>query len=78
NIPLLADMAFAKQLSVDLASRYSRYSNFGSTTNSKFGLTWKPVDDLLVRGSISEGFRAPTINDLYGGQSQTFDNYTDP
>lgn len=78
NIPLLADMAFAKQLSVDLASRYSRYSNFGSTTNSKFGLTWKPVDDLLVRGSYAEGFRAPTINDLFGGQSQTFDNYTDP
>ena len=78
SIPLLTDMAFAKQLSVDVASRYSRYSNFGTTTNSKFGLTWKPVDDVLVRGSYSEGFRAPTINDLYGGLSQTFDNYTDP
>lgn len=78
NIPLLVDLPFARQLSVDLASRYSRYSNFGNTTNNKAGLTWKPVDDVLVRGSYSEGFRAPTISDLYGGQSQTFDNYTDP
>ncbi|WP_266169805.1 TonB-dependent receptor plug domain-containing protein [Dyella subtropica] len=78
NIPVLADLPGAKLLSVDLASRYSKYSTFGSTTNSKFGIQWKPIDDLMVRGSISEGFRSPTINDLYGGQSQTFDNYTDP
>ena len=78
NIPVLADLPFAKLVSVDLASRYSKYNTFGSTTNSKFGLQWKPFDDLLVRGSISEGFRSPTINDLYGGQAQTFDVYTDP
>lgn len=78
NIPVLADLPGAKLLSVDLASRYSKYSTFGSTTNSKFGIQWKPIDDLMFRGSISEGFRSPTINDLYGGQSQTFDSYTDP
>lgn len=78
NIPVLVDLPGAKLLSVDLASRFSKYSTFGNNTNSKFGIQWKPIDDLLVRGSISEGFRSPTINDLYGGQSQTFDSYTDP
>jgi iron complex outermembrane receptor protein len=78
SIPVLADLPGAKLVSVDLASRYSKYSTFGSTTNSKFGLQWKPFDDLLVRGSISQGFRSPTINDLYGGQTQTFDVYSDP
>ena len=78
NIPVLADLPGAKLVSVDLASRYSKYSTFGSTTNSKFGLQWKPFDDLMVRGSISQGFRSPTINDLYGGQTQTFDVYSDP
>lgn len=78
NIPVLADLPGAKLVSVDLATRYSKYNTFGSTTNSKFGLQWKPFDDLLVRGSISEGFRSPTINDLYGGQVQTFDVYSDP
>ena len=78
SVPVLADLPGAKLLSIDLASRYSKYSTFGSTTNSKFGLQWKPFDDLMVRGSISQGFRSPTINDLYGGQVQTFDVYTDP
>jgi iron complex outermembrane receptor protein len=78
NIPVLADLPGAKLVSVDLASRYSKYSTFGSTTNSKFGLQWKPIDDLMVRGSISEGFRSPTINDLFGGLRQTFDSYADP
>ncbi|UYB53168.1 TonB-dependent receptor [Xanthomonas sp. AM6] len=78
NIPVLADMPFAKELSFDVAGRYSDYDTFGDTTNSKFGLKWKPIDDLLVRGTYATGFRAPTVSDLYGGTSQTFDSYTDP
>jgi iron complex outermembrane receptor protein len=78
NVPILADMAFAKELTLNVASRYSDYSNFGGTTNSKFGLTWRPIDELLVRGTYAEGFRAPTISDLYGGLSSSFERYTDP
>jgi iron complex outermembrane recepter protein len=33
---------------------------------------------VLVRGTWAEGFRAPTIADLYGGSSQTFSFFTDP
>ncbi|WP_422504879.1 TonB-dependent receptor domain-containing protein [Stenotrophomonas sp. GZD-301] len=78
NVPILADLPFAKELSVDMAGRYSDYNTFGDTVNSKFGLKWKPTDDLLVRGTYATGFRAPTVADLYGGISQTFDKYTDP
>ncbi|MCH3795338.1 TonB-dependent receptor, partial [Campylobacter jejuni] len=42
QVPLLADLPFARELSLDMAGRYSDYNNFGSTTNSKFGLKWKP------------------------------------
>lgn len=72
EIPLLADVAGARELSVNLATRYSDYDTFGDTTNSKVGIKWRPTDDLLVRGTWSEGFRAPTISNLYGGGSQTF------
>ena len=58
--------------------RYSDYSNFGSTTNTKFGLKWKPIDSLLVRATYGTGFRAPTVEDLYGGTTSTRDSYTDP
>jgi len=78
NVPILADMPFARELSLDMAGRYSDYNTFGNTVNSKFGLKWKPIDDLLVRGTYATGFRAPTVSDLYGGTSQTYDSYTDP
>ncbi|MBZ3928672.1 TonB-dependent receptor [Xanthomonas citri] len=79
NIPLLADLPFAKELTFNVASRYSDYDTFGNTTNNKFGLKWRPFDDLLVRATRSEGFRAPTIGDLFGGGSQTFTSgFIDP
>ncbi|KIQ26219.1 TonB-dependent receptor plug domain-containing protein [Xanthomonas campestris] len=78
NVPLLSDVAFAKELTFNAATRYSDYSNFGNTLNSKFGLTWRPLEDLLVRATYAEGFRAPTISDLYGGLSSSFEDYIDP
>jgi iron complex outermembrane recepter protein len=78
NVPILADLPGAKELSVSLASRYSDYSTFGDTVNNKFGFKWKPLDSLMVRGTWAEGFRAPTIADLYGGSSQSFEYFTDP
>ena len=78
QVPLLADMAFARELSLDMAGRYSDYNNFGSTTNTKFGLKWKPIDSLLVRATYGTGFRAPTVDDLYGGTVSSRDSFTDP
>ncbi|ALN89872.1 MULTISPECIES: TonB-dependent receptor plug domain-containing protein [Lysobacter] len=77
-VPVLSDVAFAKELSFNIAGRYSDYNTFGDTTNGKFSLKWKPIDDLLIRGTYATGFRAPTVADLYGGISESFDNYTDP
>jgi len=78
DVPLITGKTFAKELAIDVAGRYSDYSTFGKTTNGKFGLRWKPVDDVLVRGTYATGFRAPTVSDLYGGTSETFDSLTDP
>ena len=78
EVPVLAGVPFAKELTFNLASRYSEYSNFGNTTNNKFQMRWRPMDGLLVRATYAEGFRAPTISDLYGGVSGTFEFYTDP
>ena len=78
NIPVLADLPFAKELTFNVATRYSDYSNFGDTLNSKFGMVWRPMDDLLVRATWAEGFRAPSIDNLYGGTGGSFEYYTDP
>ncbi|WP_425525054.1 TonB-dependent receptor plug domain-containing protein [Xanthomonas citri] len=77
-IPLLKDVPGAQLLELSAAVRYSDYNTFGSTTNSKFGFKWKPVADLLIRGNYATGFRAPSIEDLYLGASDSFDTYSDP
>jgi iron complex outermembrane receptor protein len=77
NVPLLKDLPFVKSLTLDIASRYSDYSNFGNTTNSKASFIWRPVTDLLARGTYAQGFRAPTVGDTFGGGSQSFDTYLD-
>ena len=44
-IPLLKDLPGAQLLDFMLPTRYSDYSNFGDTLNSKFGFKWKPIDE---------------------------------
>jgi outer membrane receptor protein involved in Fe transport len=65
-LPLLKDLPFASGLNVTLSDRYSKYSTFGSTNNWKVGVEWRPIQDLLVRGTVASVFRAPTIPNIFG------------
>jgi iron complex outermembrane receptor protein len=78
NIPILKDLFLAQTLELSVAARYSDYSNFGDTTNPKAGFRWKPINDLLVRGNWSKGFRAPAVTELFLGNSDSFPELTDP
>ena len=66
-LPLLKDAPFAKTLNVTLGTRYSDYDLFGNNTSSKLQVEWRPFDDLLLRGTVAEVFRAPSVTDLYAG-----------
>jgi Outer membrane cobalamin receptor protein len=77
-IPLLADQPWAKSLNLDLGVRTSRYSTSGTTTNGKIAIEWKPVADLLVRGTVSQVFRAPNLDELYDGVTLIQPNLNDP
>ncbi len=77
-IPLVADAPMMQSLDLELATRYSDYSNFGDTTNSKIGLKWRVNDELLIRGTWSEAFRAPSISELFLGNSDSYPALTDP
>jgi iron complex outermembrane receptor protein len=55
-------------LGVTLAARYDSYSDFGDSFNPQFGLTWKPVPDLLVRASYGTSFSPPALFRLYQPQ----------
>ena len=77
-IPILKDMPFFRSLNVTLGERYSKYSLAGSTSNYKVAVEWRPIDDLLLRGTVAEVFRAPTIGNLFGGAAVSYDSYTNP
>ncbi|HEY9400237.1 MAG TPA: TonB-dependent receptor, partial [Luteimonas sp.] len=77
-LPLLKDMPFAQALNVTVGSRYSNYSNFGNTTNSKLQVEWRPMDQLLFRGTVAEVFRAPSIGDLFSGAQGNAPQADDP
>ncbi|MCD8551993.1 MAG: TonB-dependent receptor, partial [Shewanella xiamenensis] len=74
------------------AVRYERYEQEGSLTgpqgevvNSstfdavvpKFGLSWRPVDSLLLRASYGDSFRAPNMSEMFSSQSLSFENAVD-
>lgn len=65
-------------LDLDMALRYSDFNQFGTTTNPKFGVRWRPFEDWLIRGSYGTGFRAPTFNEAYAGQNRGFRSSDDP
>jgi iron complex outermembrane receptor protein len=79
SAPLLADMPFVDLLELTGAVRYSDYSRgIGSTTTFKAGANYKPIEDLRLRASWAEGFRAPQIGELFGSQSRFDQGLSDP
>lgn len=52
-----------EELTLSISGRYDDYSDFGDTFNPKFGLTWKPVEWLSIRGAWGESFVAPSLAD---------------
>jgi len=78
NVPLLRDSAFGQSLDLSLAGRYSDYSTFGGQFTPKFGLRWQVVDELLLRATYAEGFRAPSIGELFGSASRADLQIDDP
>jgi iron complex outermembrane receptor protein len=59
-----------KSLELTLSARHDDYTGFGGTTNPKAALRFTPIEQLLFRGSYSEGFRVPTFNQLFNGVTE--------
>lgn len=78
RIPLLSDAAFARELTASVAARVFDYSTSGQDSTFQAGLNWRPTDDVLVRFNWAEGFRAPSIGELYGTASRFDQEVTDP
>jgi iron complex outermembrane recepter protein len=67
NVSLYTDAEFdvTKDLLVSTAVRFENYSDFGSTLNGKLAARLKATDNINFRGSLSTGFRAPSLAQVY-------------
>jgi iron complex outermembrane receptor protein len=78
RIPLLRDVPFFNRLDASIAGRWFDYSTSGSGDTYKAGITWRPVEELLFRASYGEGYRAPSIGELFGSASRFDQEVVDP
>jgi len=53
------------ELIVSAALRYDKYDGFGDSSNLKLAANWSITDNIAIRGAISTGFRAPSMQQLY-------------
>ena len=78
DIPLVMDQPFFKELRLGLAARYSDYDLFDASETYRASLQWAPIDDLRLRATVSNSYRAPSLSDLFNGGSGGFPTYSDP
>lgn len=80
NLALFTEFALPllKTLEVQAAVRYDRYSDFGSSTNPKIGVKFKPFSTLLLRANWGRGFRAPTLPEISNSVATFFTGVIDP
>jgi iron complex outermembrane receptor protein len=56
-------------LDVTGAFRIDDYTGFGTTTNPKVTVKYRPIDQIMFRGSYNTSFRVPTFNQIFNGQT---------
>ena len=59
TVPILSMLEFG------FALRYDDYNDFGTTINPKASLAFRPLDSLLLRATYGQGYRAPSMTELY-------------
>jgi iron complex outermembrane receptor protein len=59
-----ADLNVTRQWLVDVAVRFENYSDFGSVFTGKFATRYKVSNKFNLRGSVSTGYRAPSLQQI--------------
>lgn len=75
QVPLLADMTGVKSLDLSAALRYDQYlddSDVGGATTPQVGLSYRPIDEVMLRANWGKSFRAPDMHRLYSGLTRSF------
>ncbi len=70
-------MPVLKNVEVQAAVRYDRYSDYGNSLTPKLAASWAPMSNLKLRGSFARGFRAPSLTEITRSSTSGFFNGVD-
>ncbi|HRF83455.1 MAG: TonB-dependent receptor [Xanthomonadales bacterium] len=71
-------LPFTSSFDITLAGRYDKYSDYGNDFSPKIAARWQPLDNLTVRASWGQGFRAPGLDILTQARSFSAEPVNDP
>ncbi len=72
EVPLLAKLPLAEQLTANVSGRWSDYKSYGGGSTYKFGTLWSPVNWLTLRGTTGTSYRAPALYEQHLGATSGF------
>jgi iron complex outermembrane receptor protein len=73
------DAPITKTLDSQFAARVDKFPGFGAHVSPKVGLRFQPMKELLLRGTVEGGFRAPNLTESAQSRKTSFSNgVTDP
>jgi outer membrane receptor protein involved in Fe transport len=79
RIPILKEVPFAYQLTLNGAARVSDYKgSTGTVWAYNGGFEYAPIKALRFRGNYSRAVRAPNLSDLYTPLGQNYFSFSDP
>ena len=78
RIPILKDLPFAEEFSIELAGRVADYSTIGGTDQWRIHAEWAPVKDIRFRATEATAVRAPNIVELFAPQGRNFTSAAAP
>lgn len=76
--PILKDLPFVHELTLQAAGRISDYNTSGTTDTWNLSALWRPVEWVRLRAARSRAVRAPNVTELFSTRNQTFLTLVDP
>ncbi len=72
-------LPLVENLETQFALRWEDYGGYiGSEVTPKVAISWRPTDELLLRGSFSQSFRAPNVSIVEEGLEASSNTFRDP
>ena len=78
ELPLLAGMPGIEELTANISGRLTDDEFYGTAYTYSGKIGWRPVSNLLIRGTYGTSYRAPNVRELFLRDQSGFGNVFDP